>query len=177
MSTPISAPQTPFFSAETVSAALTSTTLPFLFNFLRPPPAPLSAASLHSQAASLLDLTCLAEYSTEPPLCLGPFMAVHRHGFSLLGILKCVPPVILLRRTSSFRCVGWVMIRALPTAASWQWSSAPYPSLWTVNITKYVTTIPTSADDYYLSWQTQFTSFVIMHQLQGLLDGTVFNYH
>ena len=46
------------------------------------------------------------------------------------------------------------------------------PSLWTVNITTYVTTILASVDDY-LSWETKFTSFIIMHQLHGMLDGSI----
>ena len=46
------------------------------------------------------------------------------------------------------------------------------PSLWTVNIMEYIITVLASVDDY-LSWETQFTFFVIMHQLQGMLDGTV----
>ena len=44
-------------------------------------------------------------------------------------------------------------------------------SLWTVNITTYVMTILALVDNY-LSWETQFTSFVIMYQLNGMLDGT-----
>ena len=38
--------------------------------------------------------------------------------------------------------------------------------------TTYVITVLASVDDY-LSWKIQFTSFDIMHQLPGILDGTV----
>ena len=36
------------------------------------------------------------------------------------------------------------------------------PTIWTVNVTTYVTTVLASVDGY-LSWRTQFTGFVIMH--------------
>jgi len=45
-------------------------------------------------------------------------------------------------------------------------------SLWTINITNYVTMILALVDDY-LSWETQFTSFMIMHQVNDMLDGTI----
>jgi len=46
------------------------------------------------------------------------------------------------------------------------------PSLWTVNIATYVTTILASVDDY-LSREMQFLYFVIMHQLLGMLDASI----
>lgn len=46
------------------------------------------------------------------------------------------------------------------------------PSIWVVNITTYVTTTLASVDDY-LSWRTQFTLFVILHGLEGMLDGAL----
>jgi len=46
------------------------------------------------------------------------------------------------------------------------------PSLWMVNIMAYVTTVLASVDDY-LSWAMQFTSFAIMHQIRGMIDGTI----
>jgi len=49
--------------------------------------------------------------------------------------------------------------------------SLPKP-LWTINITTYITTVLSSIDNYF-SWETQFTSFVIMYQLQGMLDGNL----
>ena len=45
-------------------------------------------------------------------------------------------------------------------------------SLWSVNITTYVTMALASVDEN-LSWETQFTSFVIIHQLHGMLDQTI----
>ena len=64
------------------------------------------------------------------------------------------------------------------------WSSSPLvlahgsglspllPSLWTVNITTYATIVLALVDDYP-SWETKFSSFVIMYQLQGMLNGTI----
>jgi len=45
-------------------------------------------------------------------------------------------------------------------------------SLWTVNVTKYVSTVLAFVKEYLL-WETQFLSFVIMCQLRGMLDGTI----
>jgi len=48
----------------------------------------------------------------------------------------------------------------------------PLPlTIWTVNVTTYVTTVLASVDDFF-PWCTQFTGFVIMHQLLGMLDGS-----
>ena len=57
--------------------------------------------------------------------------------------------------------------RALTTADLRDLLSLP-SSVWMVN----VTTLLASIDDY-LSWRTQFTSFIILHQLDGMLDGMV----
>ena len=46
------------------------------------------------------------------------------------------------------------------------------PSLWVVNIITYVT-ITLAPIDGYFSWEAQFTSFIAMHQLQGMLNDTV----
>ena len=46
------------------------------------------------------------------------------------------------------------------------------PSLWTINIKTFVTTILERVDDF-LSWKTQFLSFLVMHQLHGFIDGTI----
>ena len=46
------------------------------------------------------------------------------------------------------------------------------PSLWTINIKTFVTTMLDKFDDY-LSWKTQFVSFLVMHQLHGFVDGLV----
>jgi len=43
-------------------------------------------------------------------------------------------------------------------------------SIWIVNVTTYVTMA--SINDF-LSWHMQFTRLVIMHQLYGMLDGSV----
>ena len=45
-------------------------------------------------------------------------------------------------------------------------------NIWMVNITTYVSVTPTTVDDY-LSWHTQFSSFVIMHQISGIIDGMI----
>ena len=47
-------------------------------------------------------------------------------------------------------------------------------SFWMVNVTTYVTTILTAVDDF-LSWRTQFTGFVIIYQLYGMLNGSIFH--
>lgn len=47
------------------------------------------------------------------------------------------------------------------------------PTIWTVNITTYVTTVISSLDDY-LSWETQFTSFLFMHLLKAMIDDLSF---
>jgi len=46
------------------------------------------------------------------------------------------------------------------------------PSIWTGNVTTHVVMVLASIDEF-LSWHTQFTSFVIMHQLYDMLDGFV----
>jgi len=46
------------------------------------------------------------------------------------------------------------------------------PSLWTFNITTYVTVVLALLDEY-MSWETQLTSFFIMQQLHGMLDSTI----
>lgn len=48
----------------------------------------------------------------------------------------------------------------------------PLSSIWTFNVTTYVTTMLAFVDDF-LSWRTQFTRFIIMHQFCGMLDGSI----
>ena len=42
--------------------------------------------------------------------------------------------------------------------------SSTDPSLWTINIKNFVITVLEKVD-YFLSWNTQFFSFLVMHQL------------
>jgi len=45
-------------------------------------------------------------------------------------------------------------------------------SIWMVKVTAYVSTTLALANNY-LSWRTEFASFVILSQLDGMLDGAI----
>lgn len=46
------------------------------------------------------------------------------------------------------------------------------PTLWTINIKTFVTTVLERVDDF-LSRKPQCLSFLVMHQLRGFIDGTI----
>ena len=45
-------------------------------------------------------------------------------------------------------------------------------NLWITNIKNFVTTTLEKVNDF-LSWKTQFSSFIFMHQLHDIVDGTI----
>jgi len=45
-------------------------------------------------------------------------------------------------------------------------------SIWRVNVIMFVTTVLTLVDDY-LSRETQFSSFLVIHQLKGMIDVSI----
>jgi len=102
--------------------------------------------------------------------------------FPSLGISKCALAYLDLFEwlvaavPTQKSCFGWSSrVRQVVTPlgdCQWWWSpTLPLP-LWTINIMTYVTMIPTTVVDYLL-WDTQFNSFIIIHQLHGMPDSSI----
>lgn len=95
---------------------------------------------------------------TVPGLVHGSFSVAAPYAMPLLSSTPCLRRFLVL-----IQCCYNCHTASLPLSL---------PNIWTVNVTTYVMVVLANVDDY-LSWRTQFSSFVIIHQISGMIDATI----
>ena len=138
----------------------------------------LPSSPVHLTATPLRSLSYFSQTPTPPPSLSAffPDLATTGTTSSVAIVLFSIPVLLFAPFTSVYESGGMADPVWQPPSGHGMDGLASLPpllqSIQTVNVTTYVTTTLASID-VFLLWRTQFTGFVIMHHLYGMLDSPI----